>query len=175
MKTHLTPRTVRFLVIASALLLLGWAGGRHWWAGAPAAAAAPGDGQRWLARFRVAIPQQTYTAIVVSPRPAAQLASALFLIRTIDALGNVEDFAFHVKPGETLTLPFGESAQGGGWAPNGESILYAIDDLPFAAWGIAREGLVRFEPVERDPGEGIDERERQRDLERFRRERDRTK
>ena len=123
----------------------------------------------WMYRFRAAIPQQTYNAIVVSPRFSVNIPSAQFIVRTVAASGTVEDFAFHVRTGETQTINFPED-----WTPTGDSILYVTDDVQFSAWGITRNGLMRFEPIERDPDEGIDERERERDLDRFRRERDRN-
>lgn len=130
----------------------------------------------WVTRYRAAIPQATYSAIVISPRPTrgVELGDTVqFVIRAEDARGNVEDFAFHVPAGETITIPLAGDG-GAGWSPRGEAILYAPDNGVFAAWGITANGLVRFEPVERDAEEAAEERERQRDLEQFRRERMRT-
>lgn len=130
----------------------------------------------WVTRYRAAIPQATYSAIVISPRPdrGVELGDTVqFVIRAEDARGNVEDFAFHVPAGETLTIPLAGDG-GAGWSPRGEAILYAPDNGVFAAWGITSNGLVRFEPVERDAEAAAEERERQRDLEQFRRERMRT-
>lgn len=123
----------------------------------------------WLYRFRAAIPQQTYNSITVSPRYSQNTASVLFVIRAVTVNGTVDDFAFHVPPGESFTINFPDR-----WTPNGDSILYIAEDISFAAWGVTPYGLIRFETVERDPTESTDERDRARDLERFRRERNRS-
>ncbi len=130
----------------------------------------------WVTRYRAAIPQATYSTIVISPRPTRGVElgdSVQFVIRAEDARGRVEDFAFHVPAGETISISIASDG-GAGWTPRGEAILYAPDNGVFAAWGVTANGLVRFEPVERDAQEAAEERERERDLEQFRRERMRT-
>ena len=131
---------------------------------------APDAARKWFGPYRAAIPAANYDSIVVSPRNGpAGAATAMFVIRTISATGEVDDFAFQVPVGETYTLSFPS-----GWVSNGDSILYAPEAIWFSAWGITPNGLLRFETVERDPREGIDERERRRDLDEFRRERERN-
>ena len=67
------------------------------------------DNARSMQRTRAAIPQGMYRALIVSPAPLAPDAgpnSSPFILRMRDANGTVEDFAFHVQPGETLPCPF---------------------------------------------------------------------
>lgn len=123
----------------------------------------------WLYRFRAAIPQHTYNSITVSPRYSQNNPSVLFVIRTVTVNGTVDDFAFHIPSGESFTINFPDR-----WTPNGDSLLYVAEDISFAAWGVTPHGLIRFETAERDPNESLDERDRARDLDRFRRERNRT-
>lgn len=120
-----------------------------------------------LFRAVAVIPSTTYTSILVSPleprgREPTKPSSAGFMIRARDATGFVEDFAFHVKLGETFVL---ETPRG--WTPTGNALLYSFGEAPFAAWGVTNTGaLVRFEEPVLDPNREAEMRDRERELDR---------
>lgn len=127
-------------------------------------------------RFRAAIPRFQYQAIVVSPRVAGRgVGTVPFIIRSRDATGTVADTAFFVPVGTTQTITF----PGSGWTPLTDSVLYALADAEFSAWGVTsgqQGGLfVRFLPVERDIQRDAEDREREREFESFLRERNRNR
>lgn len=109
------------------------------------------------------IPVARYEAIVVSPTVGPeQGVTAQFMIRAPDATGSVQDFVFHIPPGETFELTFPE-----GWSPSGGALLYSFSAVRFAAWGISAQGLVRFEPIEPDANRDAMDRARAREWERL--------
>ncbi|MBX3386816.1 MAG: hypothetical protein KF768_09610 [Phycisphaeraceae bacterium] len=131
------------------------------------------DNARSMQRTRAAIPQGMYRALIVSPAPLAPDAgpnSSPFILRMRDANGTVEDFAFHVQPGETLTMPFST-----GLTLATDALLVGPPNVPFAAWGQTDNGLIRAEDVSRDPLGDRAARDRERDFESFLRERGRAR
>ncbi len=134
--------------------------------------AQPADGATMF-RYRAAIPAGTYRAFIASPAPTGNVergSAVRFVIRTMSAANEVEDFIFHVPAGETESITFPVALR-----LTTDSILYASGSVSFAAWGLTDQGLVRVEEVTRDPREDANARERERDFEAFLRERERNR
>lgn len=127
--------------------------------------------------YIVVIPPGAYQALVVSPRDGG--GSVQFILRTRSAAG-ASDFPFFVPAGDIRSIQF----------PHGLSIttpsaLIAPRSVSFAAWGVSAGtrqaesvspgGLVRFEPLGRDPDRDDRDRRRGREFDEFLREVERTR
>lgn len=127
--------------------------------------------------YIVVIPPGAYQSLVISPRGGG--GSVQFILRTRSAAG-ASDYPFFVPAGEIRSIEFPH-----GLSLTTPSALIAPRNVTFAAWGVSAGtrqaesvspgGLVRFEPLGRDPDRDDRDRRRGREFDEFLREVERTR